>query len=277
MIYDLHHANSIILLYNPADETGDFLAQLMGRQEIGTNRAVIEAAKTLYWDDDKKRPKRGSSPQEHKPGTLRRFIDVLQQFDLTYDLYSISGEELIRLLPDEFVIGKNNAKRTTVKDLEKQPVKRHIVLHKTQDHTPITEETSQLFQKTQDKTILEHERKWIIKEEIQGEVSPGKSAGTKPVRKPEIKSLMKVAMKSAMQPLKSSSKKPVKQPVIEPAASIPDESGQDLLRHPPIEEKTYEKSVDIPQVETPPYCQNCGKKVPPSAEFCPMCGIKLKL
>jgi hypothetical protein len=102
MIYDLHHTNSIILLYNPVDETGDFLAQLMGRQEIGTNKGVIEAAKILYWDPDKKRPKRGSSAQEHKPGTLRRFVDVLHQFELTYDLYSVSGEELIRLLPDEF-------------------------------------------------------------------------------------------------------------------------------------------------------------------------------
>src|SRR5208283_3002547 len=87
MIYDLHRENSIILLYNPVDETGDFLAQLMGRQEIGTNKAIIEAAKILYWDPVKKRPKRSSSPQEHKPGTLRRFVDVLQQFDLTYDLY----------------------------------------------------------------------------------------------------------------------------------------------------------------------------------------------
>jgi hypothetical protein len=102
MIYDLHHENSIILLYNPVNETGDFLAQLMGRQEIGTNVGVIEAAKILYWDPEKKRPKRGSSAQEHKPGTLRRFVDVLQQFDLTYDLYSISGEELIQILPGEF-------------------------------------------------------------------------------------------------------------------------------------------------------------------------------
>lgn len=102
MIYDLHREKSIILLYSPVDEIGDFLAQLTGRQEIGTNRGVIEAANILYWDPVKKRPKRSSSPTEHKPGTLRRFVDVLQQFDLTYDLYSISGEELIRLLPGEF-------------------------------------------------------------------------------------------------------------------------------------------------------------------------------
>ena len=74
----------------------------MGRQEIGTNKSIIEAAKILYWDAEKKRPKRGSSPQEHKPGTLRRFVDVLQQFELTYDLYSINAEELITLLPNEF-------------------------------------------------------------------------------------------------------------------------------------------------------------------------------
>ena len=102
MIFDLHHQNSLILLYNPVNETGDFLAQLMGRQEIGTNKGIIEAARILYWDPVKSRPKRGSSPQEHKPGTLRRFVDVLQQFELTYDLYSISGNELIRLLPPEF-------------------------------------------------------------------------------------------------------------------------------------------------------------------------------
>jgi hypothetical protein len=111
MIYDLHRDNSIILLYNPVDETGDFLAQLMGRQEIGTNKGIIEAAKILYWDPVKKRPKRGSSAQEHKAGTLRRFVDVLQQFELTYDLYSITGEELVQLLPDEFKAWKSLGKK----------------------------------------------------------------------------------------------------------------------------------------------------------------------
>ena len=55
-----HRANSIILLYNPVDETVIFLHSLMGVKEIGTNRGVIEkAAKKLDRDDEKKRPKRG--------------------------------------------------------------------------------------------------------------------------------------------------------------------------------------------------------------------------
>ena len=102
MIFDLHREHSIILLYNPVDETGDFLAQLTGRQDFGRNRCIIEVAKILYFDPVKKKPKRGTVLKEHRPGTLRRFVDVLQQLDLTYDLYSISSEELIRLLPSEF-------------------------------------------------------------------------------------------------------------------------------------------------------------------------------
>jgi hypothetical protein len=277
MIYDLHHANSIILLYNPADETGDFLAQLMGRQEIGTNRAVIEAAKTLYWDDDKKRPKRGSSPQEHKPGTLRRFVDVLQQFDLTYDLYSISGEELIRLLPAEFDILENSIKRKTDNNPERQIVKRPSVIQRKQPRTIITEEPSQHIQNVQDQAIPEHDKELIIEKEIKSEFIPGEAAVTKPVRIKEINSLMKVAMKNAMQQPKSSLMVKTKPPVIEHAARIPDEMKEDDAGNSPILVKTNDNSVDNPKVETPLFCRNCGKKVPPTAEFCPMCGKKLKL
>jgi len=33
---------------------------------------------------------------------LRRFVDVLQQLDVNYDLYSMSAEAIVGLLPDEF-------------------------------------------------------------------------------------------------------------------------------------------------------------------------------
>jgi hypothetical protein len=36
------------------------------------------------------------------PGTLLRFIDVVQQLDLNFDLYSMNAEALIGLLPSEF-------------------------------------------------------------------------------------------------------------------------------------------------------------------------------
>ena len=40
-------------------------------------------------DTKKDRPKRGAASTKRKPGTLRRFVDLIQQLDLTYDLYSM--------------------------------------------------------------------------------------------------------------------------------------------------------------------------------------------
>jgi len=55
----------------------------------------------LYFDRKTAKPKRGSL-MKNSPGTLYRFIDVVQQLHLTYDLYSMTGEEVLDLLPSEF-------------------------------------------------------------------------------------------------------------------------------------------------------------------------------
>lgn len=39
---------------------------------------------------------------KNQPGTLRRFISVYKQFDLTFELYSMESSEIIDLLPTEF-------------------------------------------------------------------------------------------------------------------------------------------------------------------------------
>lgn len=94
-------AASIVLCQKP-DSPGDFVEQLASRQERITNPAIIAAANILYFDTERSKPKRGAAPNWHKPGTLRRFGDVLDQLDLTYDLYSMSANDLIGLLPGEF-------------------------------------------------------------------------------------------------------------------------------------------------------------------------------
>ena len=94
-------AASIVLCQNP-QSPGDFVEQLASRQERITNPAIIATANRLYFDVKTGKPKRGASATWRKPGTLRRFGDVLDQLDLTYDLYSLSAEELAGLLPTEF-------------------------------------------------------------------------------------------------------------------------------------------------------------------------------
>ena len=94
-------AASIVLCQSP-QSPGDFVEQLASRQERITNPAIIRTANTLYFDSRTGKPKRGASSTWRKPGTLRRYGDVLDQLDLTYDLYSMSADELAELLPDEF-------------------------------------------------------------------------------------------------------------------------------------------------------------------------------
>lgn len=95
-------AGARVLQHVPVHTLGDFMEQLASRQEIAACRGIIEAADILYWDVDGKRPKRGAAPNTRKPGTLRRFVDIIQQLDVTYDLYSMTGSDVASLLPAEF-------------------------------------------------------------------------------------------------------------------------------------------------------------------------------
>ncbi len=101
-IYNLHGEEAQILLCGAVDSPGDFNEQLASRQEFVTNSGIIQAAATLYYDEERDKPKSGATPNRRKAGTLRRFVDVIQQLDLTYDLYSMTGEEIVGLLPSEF-------------------------------------------------------------------------------------------------------------------------------------------------------------------------------
>jgi hypothetical protein len=70
-------------------------------QAIRETLRVLSALDALYFDRDINAPKRGAA-SIGKKGGLRRFIRVLQQFDLTYDIQSMSCKEIISLLPAEF-------------------------------------------------------------------------------------------------------------------------------------------------------------------------------
>ena len=92
------------MLCGAVDSPGDFVEQLASRQDFVQNKAVIDAATVLYLNPGSGKPKRGASPTQRKPGTLRRFVDVVNQFDPVWDLYSIGTVELINKLPAEFAV-----------------------------------------------------------------------------------------------------------------------------------------------------------------------------
>ncbi len=102
LVYRLHGEQAELLLCTKVHQENMFHHELASRQSLISNPAILQAARLLYLDPRTGRPKRGAQDPKRAPGTLRRFVDVLLQFDVNYDLYSMSAEALVGLLPDEF-------------------------------------------------------------------------------------------------------------------------------------------------------------------------------
>lgn len=107
-LYRLHAEKARILLSNEIDKPGDFNEQISNRQNLVASVAVMEALELLYLDEEKGCPKRGVIDKGKvltKPGSLNRFWHILNQLQLTYDLFSLTGTEVFDLLPGEFKTG----------------------------------------------------------------------------------------------------------------------------------------------------------------------------
>ncbi|HBB86664.1 MAG TPA: hypothetical protein DC047_03505 [Blastocatellia bacterium] len=102
-IYRTHRDNpdrALALLSGPLSKPGEIAEQISARQELVTNRAVVELATNLYIDRSTRRPRRGAAGKG--PGSARRLADVLQQFDVTWNLYMMEALDLMGMMPQEF-------------------------------------------------------------------------------------------------------------------------------------------------------------------------------
>lgn len=88
------------LLCGPVYQLGELLGQIASRPSLVTSKSVTGAVTRLYYDEENDRLRRGCSGKG--PGSARRFADVLSQLDLTWDLHSLTVEQLLELLPEEF-------------------------------------------------------------------------------------------------------------------------------------------------------------------------------
>jgi hypothetical protein len=91
---------AIAFLHQPVWEPGEIVEQLASRKEMVTNHAVAEVAARLYFDPVKVAFKRGASSKVR--GAARRLATLLNQLDLTWYLYGMGADDMIRLLPKEF-------------------------------------------------------------------------------------------------------------------------------------------------------------------------------
>jgi len=79
---------------------GDLVEQLASRQQVVTNPTIMQVATDRYVDPSTN--KQLPSANSKGPGGARRFIDVLSQFDVTWDLSMMSPGDLHAHLPKEF-------------------------------------------------------------------------------------------------------------------------------------------------------------------------------
>jgi hypothetical protein len=88
------------LLCGPLDKPGEIVEQLVARQEIITNPQAVALATAIYFDNTSGSFKRGAAGKGR--GSARRLADVLNQFDVTWDLYSMAVTGISTKLPREF-------------------------------------------------------------------------------------------------------------------------------------------------------------------------------
>jgi hypothetical protein len=79
---------------------GEMYEQVASKQPIVRNGAIMDLINRLYVDRSTQRIRRGA--QGKGPGSVRRLSEVLQQFDLTFDIWDMGQGQLEALLPAEF-------------------------------------------------------------------------------------------------------------------------------------------------------------------------------
>ena len=102
-IYRAHRDDpkrALALLCQPVDSPGDVVEQLASRQELVTNRGIMGLATKLYVAADTLKVKKGAGGKGG--GSARRLSDIIEQFDLTWDLYAATPNELAAVMPSEF-------------------------------------------------------------------------------------------------------------------------------------------------------------------------------
>jgi hypothetical protein len=88
------------LLCGHVSSPGDIAEQLASRMELVSNRTLMQVATQLYVSPTTGKAKPGAGGKGG--GSARRLADIVNQLDLTWDLYDMDAEGLLVLLPKEF-------------------------------------------------------------------------------------------------------------------------------------------------------------------------------
>jgi hypothetical protein len=92
-----------VVLMSGSDGQSKIEEQVMSSrcdQPLAFHREFVRTLYELYWDIDADDLKSGA--RSEGPGSVMHLIDILTQFDLTYDITSLEAGEFLALLPKAF-------------------------------------------------------------------------------------------------------------------------------------------------------------------------------
>ena len=106
-IFVRHDEKAWCMLDQPLRNMERFTLRLFAAPILFNAVGIIELAHLLYADPKTRRYKpgfagAGKKGGSHNPGTLPRLIDVLNQLYMTYDVYGMTAQQLLDILPPEF-------------------------------------------------------------------------------------------------------------------------------------------------------------------------------
>ena len=96
-LYEQHGERAAFLLDQPIASWDDISQRAFGSRRVFTSLGVVQLILALYTDGTRK--KRG---HVHSAGGLRHLLRVLPQLELTYDVYGMTPDALLQVLPEPF-------------------------------------------------------------------------------------------------------------------------------------------------------------------------------
>jgi hypothetical protein len=95
-----------LLLCGSLATMDEIAAEVMKRLYLLRIPCIFEVLDRLYWDEERRCPRRGIIPRhEARPGDLRHRLPLrVRQLEMTYDLQSLNADQLIELLGEEFQV-----------------------------------------------------------------------------------------------------------------------------------------------------------------------------
>lgn len=102
-VYKRHGEDARMLLKVSVASNPTLTSQIVERQQFSRSRGFIKLINWLYFDGSGNlKPGSVAKTKPTKPGSLFRLFAVFQQLEVNYDIFNMTRDQMMKLLPPEF-------------------------------------------------------------------------------------------------------------------------------------------------------------------------------